>query len=129
MLSTSAVSFILAITTVVRYRFLFKKYQNNVTPSIRHDVLLFSQAVIVLLFQLALAGYYVMVLVARIQSLPNLQAIAFFFFGYISDAISLINPIALIIACNFIRKDYYEFVLQGKTFLTPIVWTSTHGAT
>ena len=80
----------------------------------KQDILLFSQAFVVLIFQCALASYYIMRLIATSQNLPELQAFALLCFGYISDASSLCNPIVLLLVCTFIRKDFINYILHRK---------------
>uniref|UniRef100_A0AC35FZ89 Uncharacterized protein n=1 Tax=Panagrolaimus sp. PS1159 TaxID=55785 RepID=A0AC35FZ89_9BILA len=90
--STCAVSFVLSIITMLRYRQISKQY-TTVSSTMKQDILLFGQAFVVLLFQVALAAYFAMRVIATIQSLPALQAFALMCYEWISDAANLCNPI------------------------------------
>uniref|UniRef100_A0A914R8E7 Serpentine receptor class gamma n=1 Tax=Panagrolaimus davidi TaxID=227884 RepID=A0A914R8E7_9BILA len=126
-LSTSAFSFILGIATILRYRYLFQQYK-TLTSSMKKDMLLFGQAIIVLLFQLALASYYIMTLIATSNNLLELKAFASIYFGFINDISCLCSPIALLIICKFIQRDYINFFLNKQTKIgssMKSVWNNT----
>ena len=86
----------------------------------KQDVLLFGQAFVVLTFQFALASYYIMRFIATARNLPELQAFAFICYDYITDASSLCNPIALLLVCKFIQRDYIDFMLRRPIIGGPI---------
>uniref|UniRef100_A0AC35FDR7 Serpentine receptor class gamma n=1 Tax=Panagrolaimus sp. PS1159 TaxID=55785 RepID=A0AC35FDR7_9BILA len=123
-LSTSAISFILAITTILRYQYLFKQYK-TVSSTMKQDILLFCQAFVVLIFQLSLASYYIMRLIATAKNLPELQAFALQCFGYITDVSSLCNPIILLLVCKFIKNDYINFIFHRNSITSISVRNSS----
>uniref|UniRef100_A0A914PK44 Serpentine receptor class gamma n=1 Tax=Panagrolaimus davidi TaxID=227884 RepID=A0A914PK44_9BILA len=107
--TTCAISFVLSIITMLRYRQISKQY-TTVSSTMKQDILLFGQAFVVLLFQVALAAYFAMRVIATTQSLPALQAFALMCYEWISDAANLCNPILLLILCKSIRNDYVSWI-------------------
>uniref|UniRef100_A0AC35F587 Serpentine receptor class gamma n=1 Tax=Panagrolaimus sp. PS1159 TaxID=55785 RepID=A0AC35F587_9BILA len=111
-LSTSCLSFFLAIGTIIRYRKLLKQYNSTMSSTMKQDLLLFIQALLMLTFEHALAAFYVVRLIGLSNKLTNLLAFAADYFDYVTDALSLCNPIALLIVCRFIRNDYLDFYFR-----------------
>uniref|UniRef100_A0AC34FAA9 Serpentine receptor class gamma n=1 Tax=Panagrolaimus sp. ES5 TaxID=591445 RepID=A0AC34FAA9_9BILA len=89
-LSTSGLSFILALFTIIRYRKLLKQY-NTISSSMKQDLLLFTQALLMLTFELALAAFYVMRLIGLANKLTNLLAFAADYFDYVTDALNYLD--------------------------------------
>uniref|UniRef100_A0AC35GXA6 Serpentine receptor class gamma n=1 Tax=Panagrolaimus sp. PS1159 TaxID=55785 RepID=A0AC35GXA6_9BILA len=107
MFSTASITFICAMITIFRYRYLLKTSGTHISMSIVQDMRLFTQAFVLLILQLAFVGYYI---------ISNVFADSAFFmniasdlFYYVSDAYSFCNPIALLIVSKNIRYDYLYF--------------------
>uniref|UniRef100_A0AC35F9I3 Uncharacterized protein n=1 Tax=Panagrolaimus sp. PS1159 TaxID=55785 RepID=A0AC35F9I3_9BILA len=91
---------------------MYKEY-GSLSASNKQDLLLFGQAFVSLILQMALVGYQIMRFIGGYYNLPSLQAFALIYFYYVNDAFSLVSPISLLLICKFIRKDYIGFI-TGK---------------
>uniref|UniRef100_A0A914P9U2 Serpentine receptor class gamma n=1 Tax=Panagrolaimus davidi TaxID=227884 RepID=A0A914P9U2_9BILA len=91
--TSSTICFILAIITILRYRIMYKEY-GSLSASNKQDLLLFGQAFVSLILQMALVGYQIMRFIGGYYNLPSLQAFALIYFYYVNDAFSLVSPIS-----------------------------------
>uniref|UniRef100_A0AC34G6N8 Serpentine receptor class gamma n=1 Tax=Panagrolaimus sp. ES5 TaxID=591445 RepID=A0AC34G6N8_9BILA len=117
-LSSSSISFVLAMVTIFRYRYLYKLY-NTMSSSMKRDILLFGQAIVILFFQFALAAYYIMRLFA-----PSITSFALKYFDYVLDVGSLVNPFALLIISKTVRSDYINFFRRKQLKVITVTNTS-----
>uniref|UniRef100_A0A914P6W8 Serpentine receptor class gamma n=1 Tax=Panagrolaimus davidi TaxID=227884 RepID=A0A914P6W8_9BILA len=115
-LSSSFFSFILTLITIARYRHLLKQIGHN-GIAIQREMYLLGHATVTLFFELLVGGYYGTVIFANSYNLPNLLLLANRSADYVIDLSCLVNPIALLIICKFVRVDFQEFWLKvfGKT--------------
>ena len=78
---------------------------------------LLGHATVTLFFEILVGCYYGTVIFANAYNLPNLLLLANRSADYVIDLSCLVNPIALLIICKFVREDFQEFWLKvfGKT--------------
>lgn len=85
-----------------------------------------AQAAVTLFLEILVGCYFGCIIIANTYNFPLLLTYAFRAADYIFDLACLINPIALLVVCKFVRLDFQQFFFGRVTKVIDISGGNTN---